>query len=127
LPTTANLQWDGDVERVDLSSDAVKPMRLPYIREREEARPDPRAGRPMRRVTGRPTIPIAPACPDGSDPPCERETPYPNGMPKGGYYYGYYRGEDGKLRYGKLYIPNYGPFDGQAHNDPPRRTSVIRP
>ncbi|MFA5140675.1 MAG: hypothetical protein WC728_15720 [Elusimicrobiota bacterium] len=127
LPTTANLQWDGDMERLELPSETVKPMRLPYIQEREESRPDPRAGRRMRRITGRPTLPIAPGCPDGSDPPCLQETPYPSGMPKGGYYYGYYRGEDGKLRYGKLYIPNYGPFEGGAHNNPPERTSVPKP
>lgn len=94
-----------------------KPEKLPE-KPRKDAK-DPRAGRDFRRI--RPKLPLGPACPDGGDPPCAREKPYPSGSPpRGGYYYGFYRdARDNKLKYGKLYIPHYGPFDGQAHNDPP--------
>jgi hypothetical protein len=38
--------------------------------------------------------------------------------PRGGYYYGLFLGSDGNFHFRKLYFPHYGPFDGEAHNNP---------
>jgi len=137
LPSTGwpELEWDGGASPQAVEDAAamppaaldtprtpqtVKPMKPPHVRRVKEGARDPREGRNFRRITGRTMGPVGPICPDGSDPPCQ-ETQVPQGNPPlGGYYYGLYRGADGKLRYGKLYLPNYGPFDGQAHNDPPQ-------
>lgn len=79
----------------------------------------------------------APPAPDWSADPLpwlrarlvqESEDPYARhdlptlpraGTPRGGYYYGWFRNPDGTFYFGKLYLPHYGDFDGQAHNDPP--------
>ncbi len=100
------------------SKETYSPARLPG--RLEPVKNELPAERDFRQL--RPLIPVGPACLDGSDPPCNVETPHPAGSPpRGGYYYGYYRGEDGKLVYGKLYLPHFGEFDGQAHNNAPQR------
>jgi hypothetical protein len=85
----------------------------------------PTSRRSWRRIRGK--IPIGPTCLDGQDPPCLRETPLPTGSPpQGGYYYGYWRDKEGKLIYGKLYLPHYGSFNGAAHNNPPQILSGLQ-
>lgn len=52
--------------------------------------------------------------------PAPTAVPAYGGTPRGGYYYGFFRAADGRIVYGKAYVPHYGDFDGNAHNDPYR-------
>ena len=93
-----------------LTPQGVNPKAEGAVERRERERPDPRAGRVLRRITGPADMPVDPRCPDGPGQPCARATPRPAGSPpQGGYYYGWWPQPDGTLRYGKLYIPHYGP------------------
>jgi len=91
-----------------------------------EPAPAPRRSqeRVFRQITGFPTEPFPGPWDTSCDPSrniffgCDVVDPLaPRG--RGGYYYGLIPGPDGRLRYGKLYLPHYGDFDGQAHNNPP--------
>lgn len=103
--------------------EAAQPPKEPAPRPAPPAAP--RAPeRAWRRITGTPNDPLhlfdRPLCDPrrGLTAGCEILDPF-QARPRGGYYYGLIRGADGKLRYGKLYLPHYGDFDGLAHNDPP--------
>jgi len=87
--------------------------------------PDIRAGRIFRRLN--PLRPVLDAqCARANDPRIEckrlreprKESPHP-----AGFYYGWYRGKDGKLHYGKMYFPSF--HKQAAHNDPPQHPAQM--
>ncbi|HVE12403.1 MAG TPA: hypothetical protein VNI01_03325 [Elusimicrobiota bacterium] len=92
--------------------------------------PAPLPEQPRRQDDGRQwrqiTAPSPPPSPDSStcNPArgvtfgCDAVDPA-NPPGQGGYYYGLIPGPDGKLRYGKLYVPQYGESPAPPHNDPP--------
>jgi len=79
-----------------------------------------RNGRVFRRVGTRRSPSPARPCFDSTDPLCLREKQELKGSPaQGGYYYGWFRDSTGRMKYGRLYLPHYGKYDGNAKNEPP--------